>query len=113
MPAGDAQRVWFAEKVAKLRLQWRETMTYSVKIRHHLPSYQMVMGGRYGLTRPSVALVLGGLVLLFTQIAWAKTEVLTLGWSEVGAAVAGREATIVLAQGTVSPVPSLRSGRTC
>ena len=95
-----SQRVWFGEMVAKLHLDWREAMTYSTRIRHHLLSHQMVMGGRYRSTQLPVALLLAALVLLLTPIAWAKTEVLTLRWSEVGAAVAGGEATIVLSQGT-------------
>ena len=32
MPAGDPQRVWFPEMVAKLRLEWRENMPYSALI---------------------------------------------------------------------------------
>ncbi len=32
MPAGDAQRVWFAEMVAKLRLEWRDGMPYPALI---------------------------------------------------------------------------------
>ncbi len=32
MPAGDPQRVWFTEMIAKLRLEWRENMPYSALI---------------------------------------------------------------------------------
>ncbi len=45
-----------------------------------------------------VALVLAA-VLFSSQAAWARTEVLTLKWSELGAAVANREATLLLSGG--------------
>jgi len=32
MPKGDAQRVWFPEMLARLRSQWRETMSFAALV---------------------------------------------------------------------------------
>jgi hypothetical protein len=32
MAAGDAQRVWFAEMIAKLRAQWRPDMSFEARV---------------------------------------------------------------------------------
>ena len=63
------------------------------------------MAAVYGNPGRYVPLVLAA-VLIAVQGAWAKTVVLTLQWTERGAPVAHREATLLLSGAFAWPEPS-------
>ena len=60
------------------------------RIRHHLLSHQMVMGGRYRLTRLPVPLLLGGLLLAAAGRGASEPQAIRRhATSDLGAACAG------------------------
>jgi hypothetical protein len=54
MPKGDAQRVWFPEMLARLRREWRETMSFAalVDLRDSLDSSPVFTCPKCGLRGP-------------------------------------------------------------